>query len=742
MSFFESASLVFISDFAAASASMVSGSGTDTGKAYNIKPIKELGSELIVNGDFSTDSDWTKVNATISGGTGNLNGTGVTSLIYQSGVLTQNKTYRLTFSVLNYNGLGQLEVINNDGTSYYLATSNGNNIVEFTHAISNQNFLFRARNNAIAEIDNVSVKEVTTPPADFDFERGSDITATRVNSSGLIEKGRGNFLLKSNLFDNGGIPPTAWTKINASLTSGQSGYDGTNNAWLLENSTGNLNAYVKQDKVFNNVQTASVYAKKGNVDYIYLRLGGSSSRGIYVNLSNGTLSSQFGDIIDYKITPIGSNGWYRISVTYDGNLSNFRIYPSAAGGTSTSLGDNIYIQDAQLEQGLVATDYIETTTEPLRAGILEDEPRFDYHNSASATPNTCPSLLLEPGRTNSIAYSEYFEGTNWGVVGPPTLTLEDINSPEGVANAYSIVKRSATDNTDRVQQSLGGLGTNHVFSIFLKLKSTTDTFNVRLANNAGERVEVEVSTDGTIVVDETPNTTATNYDIENYGNGWYRLWMETTTSATSNFYQIYPNITNTSVGECYFYGAQAEEGSYPTSYIPTYGVASEREADLGTLSTLPETLSTNYTIFGETTRLISNDETGDNMIELRGTAFSRFRLIANPNSYTRLRFYPSDGSASISLYETTGKWSQGSTIKWAFVYQSDSIEGFVNGESIGTTSANMEFTSLFLRTASKLKKILLFTKALSTTDLEILTGATTYSSFAAMASALNYTVYE
>ena len=191
-------------------------------------------------------------------------------------------------------------------------------------------------------------------------------------------------------------------------------------------------------------------------------------------------------------------------------------------------------------------------------------------------------MLLEPSRENLITNSEYFN--NLSQVGPPTLTLEDINSPEGVTNAYSIVKRSATDNSDRVQQSLGGLGTNHVFSIFLKLKSTTDTFNVRLANNAGERVEAVVSTDGTMVVGGS--TTATNYDIENYGNGWYRLWMETTTSATSNFYQIFPNITNTSVGECYFYGTQAEEGSYPTSYIPTYGTAAERTKDVNTTANI------------------------------------------------------------------------------------------------------------------------------------------------------------
>ena len=37
--------------------------------------------------------------------------------------------------------------------------------------------------------------------ADFTFSRGSNLAATRVNASGLIEKGRENLLLQSNQFD-------------------------------------------------------------------------------------------------------------------------------------------------------------------------------------------------------------------------------------------------------------------------------------------------------------------------------------------------------------------------------------------------------------------------------------------------------------------------------------------------------------------------------------------------------------
>ena len=54
---------------------------------------------------------------------------------------------------------------------------------------------------------------------DFTFSRGSNLSATRVASNGLIEKGRENLLLQSNQFD------TTWIIINSSVTSGYSGYD-------------------------------------------------------------------------------------------------------------------------------------------------------------------------------------------------------------------------------------------------------------------------------------------------------------------------------------------------------------------------------------------------------------------------------------------------------------------------------------------------------------------------------------
>ncbi len=67
-------------------------------------------------------------------------------------------------------------------------------------------------------------------PREFTFTRGSNLAATRVSANGLIEKGRENLLLQSNQFD------TTWNNnlgASGTIVNNQSGYDGSNDAWLL-----------------------------------------------------------------------------------------------------------------------------------------------------------------------------------------------------------------------------------------------------------------------------------------------------------------------------------------------------------------------------------------------------------------------------------------------------------------------------------------------------------------------------
>jgi len=185
----------------------------------------------------------------------------------------------------------------------------------------------------------------TNGDGDFTFSRGSNLTATRVDSNGLIEKGRENSLLQSSQFD------TTWVLSSTSVTSvQQSGYDGSESkVWLL-NSTTTGSPRIQQTISKGGVSTFSVYAKAATNNYIQLKTSGISSEA-WFNLSTGAVTNTSGSAyVDSNITSVG-NGWYRCSVTFNGTISALRIYPASAFGTYSTSGNGVYIQDAQLEQG-------------------------------------------------------------------------------------------------------------------------------------------------------------------------------------------------------------------------------------------------------------------------------------------------------------------------------------------------------------------------------------------------------
>jgi hypothetical protein len=222
---------------------------------------------------------------------------------------------------------------------------------------------------------------------DFTFSRSTG--ATRVNADGNIEKETQNLLTYSNDFSQ-------WTFGGVTRTGGQSGYDGSNNAWLIT-ATNVSGVNVNQIVNTSGVKTYSIYAKAGTTNWIRMSFNdtGVNTRA-WFDLTNGVVGTIIGYVIDTEITSLGS-GWYRCSISVNLSVNSPSLYLFVVDGnglTSASVGDSVYIQDVQLEQGLVARDYIETTTAAVEGGITDNVPRLDY------TDSSCPALLLEPQRTN------------------------------------------------------------------------------------------------------------------------------------------------------------------------------------------------------------------------------------------------------------------------------------------------------------------------------------------------------
>jgi len=226
---------------------MQEGAGTT---AINGAP-DALGSEEVTNGDFDTDSDWNKAAGwTISGGKANANTTGSYINLYQNGVFTIGKTYKVSFDITDYTS-GDVRI-----------TEAGYDISGLINAVGSYSFVFTASysslyiqglNSFVGSIDNVSVKEIqnvgTISGATWTHGVGAPVAQTSVidwnkvtldlTNEVLVPQGltSGRDLL-GNLFENVrkqgalNLDGKSWAEVhdNASLDFGTGSF--TLEAWV------------------------------------------------------------------------------------------------------------------------------------------------------------------------------------------------------------------------------------------------------------------------------------------------------------------------------------------------------------------------------------------------------------------------------------------------------------------------------------------------------------------------------
>ena len=481
---------------------------------------------------------------------------------------------------------------------------------------------------------------------DFTFSRST--AATRVNADGNIEKETGNLFLQSNSFD------TSWTKNNVTTTSGQSGYDGSNDAWLLSKGAAAFTNLI-QSVTTSGVNTFSVYAKSGTLTQLTLR---DSATNIYArfNLSDGSLITTSGSPIATSIEDVGS-GWYRCSITMSMSSASLQIYPDWSHTTA----GNIYIQDAQVEQGLVARNVITTTTSAVYGGITDNLPRLDY------TDSSCPSLLLEPQRSNLFAYSEYLsDGSGWADYST-TITTNAAISPEGIQNAATM---EIQNTQSRLQYNANqGAGT-YTFSVYARSDSPVG-------------MRLRPSVDG--AYDALYFTTTSE---------WKRYKITFTATTSVGLCQI--RSYQEAAGNIEIFGFQLESGSYPTSYIPTYGTSVTRSVDFSNNNNILGTAysSNNFSYFIEfelsQDSEISNSPMlfggGDVGLGASGQCYLRIGLAGN----NTLRLY---GHGDILMAEVVYAFTKDTNYKVLVKRSGTDVSFFVNGVQIGSTqTSSIDFT--------------------------------------------------
>jgi len=558
--------------------------------------------------------------------------------------------------------------------------------------------------------------------ADFDFDRGSNAAATRINSSGLIEKYRENLLTQSNNFSD-----SDWSKTGiASVTGGEVGYDGSNDAYLITASASTTNHYLRQSgAVQSGVQTYSVYAKGNGYDVQLRATGvGGTTNWVSFNLISGSVGTSGAGIIESKMTSLG-NGWYRCSTSFNDSGSPFiGIYmvedADTAGSGPSYTGDGvsgIFLQNAQVESSLVATDYLNSTSVTAKAGVLVDMPRINYDANGENG-----ALLLEPSRQQLIQYSEYFGG--WDLSNS-TITNNATTSPEGVDNASLYTSSNATNYVKDIITAANG---TYTLSAFFK-RDATDNVQMNLSDGVtGEIRYVFNLADETSTLTKSGGTiSGYSADFENYGNGWYRLHITATTNSGTAITAYFE--TDNETGSFYVFGAQLESNaSYVSSYIPNHGTSGgvTRAADSCSVTGASDVIGQSEgTMFLDFVYNGKSNITADNLNLALGTWPSNIITIGQYNATLYARIY---ASSVINFFQTFGVMTIGQRYKCAIAYANNDAVFYVNGALEGSDTSvivpavsSVSLNRGVYENSKQINQALLFKTRLSNEELAALT---------------------
>jgi hypothetical protein len=203
-----------------------------------------------------------------------------------------------------------------------------------------------------------------------------------------------------------------------------------------------------------------------------------------------------------------------------------------------------------------------SATRVRKDGLIEeltvnDTPRLDWLNS------DCPSLLLEPQRTNIQAYSENFSGAAW-TPAFSTITANSSICPNGELTAYKLETTSSVGSLNGFLQITAN--TLYTYSLFVKADTTSickielyDTLSGGASYYYG-LVNFDMST-------ETIVTSLATASFDKLDGGWYRLKITATSPNPLQGGGTGVSISLTQAGSIFIWGGQMEVGGYATSYI-------------------------------------------------------------------------------------------------------------------------------------------------------------------------------
>jgi hypothetical protein len=333
--------------------------------------------------------------------------------------------------------------------------------------------------------------------------------------------------------------------------------------------------------------------------------------------------------------------------------------------------------------------------------VANNVPRLDY------TGGGCPSILVEPQRTNLLLRSEEFDNATWDVFNGTIVDDAEL-SPKGDVTADKYIPDNGTSLTShflRIQSNIVSKASSSItytLSVFSKKDEYNSVILGARDTSISNRCRVFFNMDSKTFFSEENlgGFSITNKEFVELIDGWF-LVQVTFNSSTSDVVQamIAFSDSSASTGDGtsggYLWGAQLEQGANATSYIPTVASAVTRNADVISKTGISDLIGqTEGTLFAEvdisnfpgaggihTIIDIISTETSPDRSEIvilkRETSGIRFAVVSLSNSP------PSAVIDKNSL--STGVY------KLILRYENGLITAFGNGEEWGSVAYSFSF---------------------------------------------------
>tara|TARA_R110002012_G_scaffold322031_1_gene553982 strand:+ start:382 stop:3792 length:3411 start_codon:yes stop_codon:yes gene_type:complete len=289
-------------------------------------------------------------------------------------------------------------------------------------------------------------------------------------------------------------------------------------------------------------------------------------------------------------------------------------------------------------------------------------PRIDYTDGAG-------SILLEPQSTNLVGYSEDFSQGSW--VKDNVQVQSGFSSPEGLNNAYKATKLDSNSKMYNIYHP----GSRLTDSRSIWARTTSGTGQVHLCayhDNANSLFTI----------------------TEN----WQRFDLTGYVSTGANSFYAVDFRGSSTLSEVILWGAQTEDKSFTTSYIPTNGSSATRLGETLTNSGNADLFNDSEGVLYFETASLTDEGVNERKISINdGTDDNQITIYYHPSGTNQIVPRVFAGGSSVWAGDVSIDTAFGRTNsqfnKFAIRYSSNGIQFFFNGVLAGTTTSVPNFTS-------------------------------------------------